>query len=55
MGGILGIIVLVLDIVAILDIVKSAKTTTQKLLWVLIVLVLPFVGMIAYFLIGKKQ
>lgn len=55
MGGIFGIIVLVLDIVAILDIVKSAKSTGQKVLWAVIVLVLPLVGMIAYFLIGKKK
>lgn len=55
MGGILGIVILVLDIVAILDIVKSSFSTGKKILWVVLVLILPLIGMIAYFLIGKKK
>ena len=55
MKGLLGLVILVLDIVAILDIVKSSKSTGQKILWVVLVLVLPLVGLIAYFLIGKKS
>ena len=55
MGGILGLIVLVLDIIAILDAIKSSMDTGKKALWIILILVLPVVGMVLYFLIGKKQ
>jgi len=55
MGGILGLIVLVLDIIAIVDALKSSMDTGKKALWIILILVLPFVGMVLYFLIGKKQ
>ncbi len=55
MKGLLGLVVLVLDIVAIVDIVKSPMAGGKKALWVILVLVLPVVGMVAYFVIGKKK
>jgi len=55
MGGILGLIVLVLDIIAIVDALKSSMDTGKKALWIILILVLPVVGMVLYFLIGKKQ
>lgn len=55
MGTLIGLIVLVLDIVAIVDVVKSSADTGKKVLWVILVLVLPIVGMALYFLIGKKK
>ncbi len=55
MGGILGLIVLVLDIVAIVDVLKSSMDTGKKALWIILVLLLPVIGMLLYFLIGKKQ
>ena len=54
MGGILGLIVLVLDIIAIVDALKSSMDTGKKALWIVLILVLPLVGMVLYFLIGKK-
>ena len=55
MGGILGLIVLVLDIIAIVDVLKSAMDTGKKALWIILILVLPVIGMALYFLIGKKS
>lgn len=55
MSGLLGLVVLVLDIIAIIDIVKSTRPTGNKVLWTLLVLILPLVGMILYFVIGKKK
>ncbi len=55
MKGLLGLVVLVLDIIAILDCWKSQKTTGKKAIWIIVILVLPVVGLITYFLIGKKQ
>ena len=54
MGGILGLIVLVLDIVAIVDTLKSSMDTGKKALWIILILILPVIGMVLYFLIGKK-
>ena len=55
MGGILGVLVLVLDIIAIVDALKSSMDTGKKALWIILILILPVVGMALYFLIGKKQ
>ena len=54
MVGLLGLVVLVLDIIAIVDVLKSSDDTTKKLLWILLILFLPVLGMILYFLLGKK-
>ncbi len=54
MGGILGLIVLVLDIIAIVDVLKSSMDTGKKALWIILVLLLPVIGMVLYFLIGRK-
>jgi len=55
MQTLLGIVVLVLDIIAILDIIKSAMSTGKKALWIILVLILPIIGLILYFLVGKKK
>ncbi|HAH08315.1 MAG TPA: hypothetical protein DCM05_17620 [Elusimicrobia bacterium] len=55
MGGIAGLLVLVLDIIAIIDVLYSPMGMGKKALWVLLILVLPVVGMVLYFVIGKKQ
>ena len=54
MIGLIGLAILVLDIVAIVDVVKSAAPGGKKALWVLLILLLPVLGMILYFLLGKK-
>lgn len=53
--GILGIIVLILDIIAIINVLGSTKPMEWKLLWILVILLLPVLGMILYFLVGKGR
>ena len=55
MNAILGIVILVLDILAILDCVKSGKSGGQKALWIILILVLPIIGLVLYYLIGRKK
>ncbi len=55
MIGIVALIVLVLDIIALVDILKSSADTGNKALWVILILILPVIGMVLYFLIGKKM
>jgi hypothetical protein len=55
MGVLIGLIILILDIVAIVNILKSSLATGKKVLWIILVLVFPVLGMVLYFLLGKKQ
>ena len=52
--GIGGLIVLTLDIWAIYSILTSAASTGAKLLWILLVLLLPILGVIIWFVAGPK-
>ncbi len=54
MQGILALIVLILDIIAIIDVLKGGKTVGMKVLWVILILVLPLIGLILYYVIGRK-
>ena len=55
MGALLGLVILVLDIIALVDVIQSSMDSVKKLLWVVLILVLPIIGMVLYFLIGKKS
>ncbi len=55
MGGILGLIILVLDVIAIIDAVKSSMEQGKKILWVALIVILPLIGLILYYLVGKKK
>ncbi len=52
--GLLGLIILVLDIMAIVKILGSGATTGTKLLWTIVILVLPVIGLIIWWLAGPK-
>ncbi|MCY0150547.1 MULTISPECIES: PLDc N-terminal domain-containing protein [Hoeflea] len=54
-SGILGIIILVLDIWAILQIIKGGGSTGRKLLWILIILLLPVIGLLIWLLAGRGR
>lgn len=45
----------VLPIIALVDIVNNNFKGDNKVIWILVVLFLPFFGAISYFIIGKKQ
>lgn len=51
--GIIALLVLILDIVAIVSVIKSGMEPLMKLLWVLLILALPVVGMILYFVLNR--
>lgn len=53
---IMSLCIFILPIVALIDIVKGTfKDPNNKLVWILLVIFLPFIGSILYFTIGKKQ
>jgi hypothetical protein len=56
-GGysLIGIIVLVLDIIALVKLLQSGADTGSKILWAILIIFLPVVGMILYFLMGPGR
>tara|TARA_R100001143_G_C3239196_1_gene78304 strand:+ start:294 stop:470 length:177 start_codon:yes stop_codon:yes gene_type:complete len=53
--GIIGLVILVLDIIAIINIIQSGLEPLMKLVWVILVLALPVIGMALWFLLGSKK
>ena len=54
-GGILGLIILIFDIYAIIKIVGSGASTGAKVIWVLVILFLPVIGLILWLLFGPSK
>ncbi|MFO0830416.1 MAG: PLDc N-terminal domain-containing protein [Phycisphaerales bacterium] len=52
--GLLGLLHLVLWIIAAVEIVRSSRPLLEKVLWLLVILLLPLVGLIIYFVMGRK-
>jgi len=53
--GLLGFIILVADVYAVLKIAQSPASTGRKSLWIAIVVVLPVLGLIAWYLMGPGR
>lgn len=53
-GGLLGLIVLVLDVWAIIRVFQSGATTLMKVFWIVVILLLPVVGLAVWFFVGPK-
>jgi hypothetical protein len=53
-NGLFGLIVLVLDVWAIVRVMSTNASTGQKVLWVVVILVLPVLGPILWYLFGPK-
>ena len=53
-GGLVGLIILVLDVWAIISTIQSGAGTGTKVLWVVIILLLPVLGLVLWFLFGPK-
>ena len=45
----------ILQIIALVDVLKNNFLNNNKIVWVLVVLLLPLIGPILYFIIGTKQ
>lgn len=49
-------IMLLLPLIALISCLKSdMKNSTNKLIWVIVIIVVPIVGPILYFIIGRDQ
>lgn len=54
--GLLGLLCLVLWIWALVDIINGRfRDDTTKIVWCLVVIFIPFIGTILYYIIGREQ
>ena len=55
MGSIIGLLVLIGDIYGIVMTLQSKVKTDQKILWVLVIFLLPVIGLILWYLMGPGK
>ena len=53
-SGLLGLVILALDIWAIISVIKSNAEVGIKVLWIILIVLLPLVGLIIWALLGPK-
>ena len=54
-NGLLGVLLLAGDIWAILNIAQSSASNQKKLIWILVVVLLPLLGLILWFFMGPRN
>ena len=47
--------IIIIPLIALVDILKSRFEQNDKLVWALVVIFLPFIGSILYFIIGRNK
>ena len=52
--SLVGTVILLLDIFAIVSVLLGSSEVVRKLMWIALILLLPIVGMVLYFLIGRS-
>ncbi len=52
--GLCGLIIVVLDVLALVEVWKSGRSDGDKILWTLAIVFFPFVGLLAYYVVGRK-
>jgi len=53
--GVIGILILIADVYAILKIAQSGASDARKALWIAMVILLPILGVIAWYLLGPGR
>jgi hypothetical protein len=53
-GGLFGLIVLIADVWAIVNIFQSSADTGNKVLWTVVVIVMPLLGFVLWYIWGPK-
>jgi len=54
-GGVVGFILLILDIIVFMEVLQSNRSVPGKVLWCLLVFLFPIIGMIIYWLFSNRQ
>jgi hypothetical protein len=54
-GGIIGLVILIADIWAIVKTFESSSSTGTKVLWIVLILFLPVLGLIIWLIAGPRR
>jgi len=54
-NGLWGLLILAGDIWAVINILQSSASNEKKLLWILVVVLLPLLGLILWFFLGPRS
>ena len=54
-GGIIGLLVLIADVWAIINVMGSGASTGSKVIWMVLILVLPVLGLIIWLFAGPRS
>ena len=54
-GGLVGLVILILEVWAIINIVQSTASTGAKVLWTVLILILPILGLLIWFFAGPRK
>lgn len=54
-NGLWGLLILAGDIWAIINILQSSASNEKKLLWIIVVVLLPLLGLILWYLLGPRN
>jgi Phospholipase_D-nuclease N-terminal len=53
-GGLVGVLILIGDVWAIINILQSSVSNEKKLIWTIAVVLLPLLGLILWFFLGPR-
>lgn len=53
-GGLVGLLVLIANVWAILNIMTSAASLVTKVIWIVVILALPVLGLIVWLMAGPR-
>ena len=52
---IVGTLILIIDILVIISVLTGAGSAGHKLLWTVLILLLPVIGLVLYFVLGRSR
>ncbi|MEQ8263589.1 PLD nuclease N-terminal domain-containing protein [Pseudohaliea sp.] len=53
-GGLIGLLILIADIWAIINVIQARTELVAKLLWIVLIVVLPLLGVIIWYFAGPR-
>ena len=54
-NGLLGLLILIGDVWAIINIIQSSASNDKKVIWTVLVLILPLLGLALWFFLGPRD
>jgi phospholipase D-like protein len=54
-NSLLSVLILIADIWAIMNILQSSVSNEKKLLWIIVVVLLPLLGLILWYFLGPRN